>query len=175
MPRLFLRLFVLLSLISGAAALPASRAVAQDTIDNTFSTTFFGKVQISEIVHEWPDVSRLNKAEMDELLQAKQVLSNFFQNLKAIAQGNPMRYLAPTLAGRYPDKTALMRERFGAETYLNFEIIDFRLSKDRNEIKLRYFLSDHDRGSAATRQRAVTFDKIGGAWLISEFDNFDFD
>ncbi len=175
MPQLFLRLFVSVSLLGGAAAWPASRAVAQETIDNTFSAVFFGEVQISEIVHEWPDVSRLNKAEMDDLLQARQVLSNFFQNLKAIAEGNPMRYLAPTAAGRYRDKSALQQERFRAETYLNFKIIDFRLSEDRNRIKLRYFLSDHDRGSATTRQRAVTFDKIGGAWLISEFDNFDFD
>lgn len=175
MPRLYLRLFVLLPFFCGAAVLPASPAAAQETIDNTFSTIFFGEIQIAEIVHEWPDVSRLDKAGMDELLQARQVLSNFFQNLKAIAEGNPMRYLAPTIAGRYADKNALLRERFGAETYLSFEIIDFRLSEDRNEIKLRYFLSDHNQGSATTRQRAVTFDKIGGVWLISEFDDFDFD
>lgn len=175
MPRLFLQLLVLLPVLCGAAALPASRAPAQETIDNTFSAIFFGKVQISEIVHEWPDVSQLDKADMDELMQARQTLSNFFQNLKALAEGNPMRYLAPTIAGRYPDRAALQRERFGAETYLSFEIIDFRLSDDRNRIKLRYFLSDHDKGRATTRQRAVTFDKVGGAWLISEFDNFDFD
>lgn len=175
MPRLYPRLFVLSLLLCAAAALPSSRAAAQESIDNTFSLIFFGEIQIAEIVHEWPDVSRLNKADMDELLQARQVLSNFFQNLKAIAEGDPMRYLAPTIAGRYADKTALQRERFGAETYLSFEIIDFRLSENRDRIKLRYFLSDHNQGSATTRQRAATFEKINGAWLISEFDDFDFD
>lgn len=175
MIRLYPRLLVLFVLVCGWAALPSSRMAAQESVDNTFSTIFFGEVQIAEIVHEWPDVSRLNKADMDELLQARQVLSNFFQNLKAIAQGDPMRYLTPTVAGRYANKTALQRERFGAETYLSFEIIDFRLSKDRSQIKLRYFLSDHDQGRATTRQRAATFDKIDGAWLISNFDDFDFD
>ncbi len=133
------------------------------------------EVQISETVHEWPDVAGLSKAEMDDLLRTRQVLSNFFQNLKAIAEGNPMRYLSPTVAGRYPDKASLLSQRFTAETYLSFRIIDFRLAEDRNRIKMRYFLSSYDRGTATTRQRAVTFDRIGGAWLISEFDNFDFD
>ncbi|MBE9558870.1 MAG: hypothetical protein IMF08_18575, partial [Proteobacteria bacterium] len=70
---------------------------------------------------------------------------------------------------------ALRRERFGAETYLSYEIFDFRINKAMTQVKFRYFLAENDRGDALIRQRAVTFERAGGGWKISEFDNFDFD
>jgi hypothetical protein len=67
------------------------------------------------------------------------------------------------------------RERFGAEIYLSYEIFDFRVNEAMTRVKFRYFLAENDQGKALIRQRAVTFDRAGGAWKISEFDNFDFD
>lgn len=167
-----------LSVVSvlGAAALwTAGAASAQDAVGTLFADAFFAEETIAESVRERPDVADLERSEMNALLQARQALSGFFQNLKPGSGGDALAFLAPALAGRYGDTAALRRERFGAETYLSFEIIDFRISDDRSEIKLRYFLAENTEGNALIRQRAVTFRDNGGAWRIAEFDNFDFD
>lgn len=148
---------------------------AQDAIGTLFGDTFFAEERITESVRERPDVSYLERSEMEALLQARKALSDFFQALKPGAGGDVLAFLAPELAGRYVDRTALRRERFGAEAYLSFEIIDFRISDDRTEIKLRYFLAENSQGKALIRQRAATFRNIGSGWRIADFDNFDFD
>lgn len=163
---------ILLLAIFGVSVTPAA---AQDAIDKAFAETFYAKEQIAESVKERPDVSWLEKSDMNQLLEAKAALTEFFQALRPGNSGNVRSYLAPGLASRYGDRTALRRERFGAENYLSFEIIDYRIEEGQNGIKLRYFLSESDRGKASIRQRAVTLEKISGHWLISEFDNFDFD
>lgn len=166
---------LVLSIVGGASVWSAGFAAAQDAIGTLFGDRFFAEERITESVRERPDVSGLKRAEMNSLLQARQALSDFFQNLKPGSGGDVLGFLAPELAGRYVDKAALRRERFGAETYLSFEIIDFRIADDGGEIKLRYFLAEANQGTALIRQRAVTFRDSGGAWRIAEFDNFEFD
>lgn len=162
--------------VLGGTVLPGSaHAQAQDAIGTLFGDTFFAEERITESVRERPDVSYLERSEMNALLQARQTLSDFFQALKPGAKADVLAFLAPELAGRYVDRAALRRERFGAEAYLSFEIIDFRISEDRSEIKLRYFLAENNQGKALIRQRAVTFRDGGSGLRIAEFDNFSFD
>ncbi len=155
-----------------AAAPPAA---AQDAIGKAFAESLFQEEQISRSVREHPDVSGLEKSEMNALLQARDALTGFFAALRTGAPTGTADYLSPALASRYADRNALKRERFGAETYLSYEIIDFRIDGAQTEVRFRYFLAENDRGRALIRQRAVTFERIGGAWKIREFDNFDFD
>ncbi len=169
------RVLAIISVVSGVWLACAQPTLAQDAIGRAFADAFYGEVGISEIVRERPDVSMLEKAEMNELLKAKDALAAFFQALKPGAKDDVRAFLDPSLAGRFADKTALRRERFGAAAYLSLEIIDFRISEGLDEIKLRYFLSESDQGKALIRQRAVTFRHIGDRWLIAEFDNFQFD
>lgn len=169
-----LRVIKMLAMAIIAAGCVTAPARAQDAIGHAFSEALFKEEQISRSVREHPDVSGLDKAEMNAVLQAKNELTGFFAALK-IASARTREYLDPTLQSRYPDVTALRRDRFGAETYLRYEIFDFRINKEMTRVKFRYFLSENDMGKAQIRQRAVTFDRVNGAWKISEFDNFDFD
>lgn len=166
------RVVKMLAITAVAVGWSAAPAVGQDAIGKAFSEALFKEQQITRSVHEHPDVSALEKAEMNAVLQARDALTGFFIALKAGAGVNA--YLNPTLASRYPDAISLRRERFGADTYLSYEIFDFRINEARTQVKLRYFLAENDRGDALIRQRAVTFELAGG-WKISEFDNFDFD
>ncbi|MCK4868823.1 MAG: hypothetical protein KAT39_12290 [Alphaproteobacteria bacterium] len=166
-----LKILVMAVIVIGWTAAPAA---SQDAIGRAFSEALFKERQISRSVHEHPDVSGLEKAEMNAVLQARDALTGFFAALKG--GGAKMKgYLGPTLASRYSDTNALRRERFGAEIYLSYEIFDFRINKAVTQVKLRYFLAENDLGDALIRQRAVTFERAGGGWKISEFDNFDFD
>ncbi len=169
------RALLVLSVLGAAVSLVSGPAAAQDEIGALFADSLFAEERITQSVRERPDVSWLDKADMNDLLLARQALSGFFQKLRAGWQGGAAPFLTPELARRYPEKDMLRRERFGAETYLSFEIIDFRIADDNSEIKLRYFLSENDRGRALIRQRAVTFLRVGAEWRISEFDNFEFE
>lgn len=164
-----LRMLTMAAIAIGWAAAPAA---GQDAIGKAFSQALFKEQQISRSVREHPDVSGLEKAEMNAVLQARDALTGFFTALKSGAGVNA--YLNPALASRYPDATALRRDRFGAEHYLSYEIFDFRINEAMTQVKFRYFLAENDRGDALIRQRAVTFELAGG-WKISEFDNFNFD
>ena len=166
--RLVMGSLVGLALLSGPAA-------AQDAIGKAFSETLFEEETISASVREHPDVSGLSKAEMNRVLQARDVVREFFRRLTAPSAGNVVELLDPAMAARYGDRMALRRDRFGAERYLSFEIFDFRISDDANEVKFRYFLGENDRGRTTVRQRALTLRDAGSRWLIAEFDNFDFD
>lgn len=169
------KVLLVLSVFSGAVLSGAGAVSAQDAVGTLFGDAFFAEERITESVRERPDVSSLERSEMNALLQARKALSDFFQALKPGASGDVLAFLAPELTGRYVDRTALRRERFGAEAYLSFEIIDFRISDDRSEIKLRYFLAENTQGKALIRQRAVTFRNGGAGWRIADFDNFAFD
>lgn len=169
------KVLLVLQVLAGTVLSGGTPALAQDAIGTLFGDAFFAEERITESVRERPDVSYLERSEMNALLQARKALSDFFQALKPGAGGDALAFLAPELAGRYVDKTTLRRERFGAEVYLSFEIIDFRISEDRSEIKLRYFLAENSQGKALIRQRAVTFRDGGSGWRIAEFDNFSFD
>ncbi len=168
------RILITLTAIAGMTGGLIAPAAAQDAIGRAFAETFFAEEEISDSVKELPDVSWLEKSDMNQLLQTKQVLSAFFQALKPGESADVRSFLSPDLASTYNNRTALRRDRFGAETYLGFEVIDFRIAKEHDGIKLRYFLSESDRGRASIRQRAVTFEKFAGRWLITEFDNFEF-
>ena len=168
-----LRIFKILTMAAIAVGWAAGPAAAQDAIGKAFSEALFEEQQISRSVREHPDVSGLEKAEMNAVLQARDALTGFFAALKG--GGSIGEYLNPALASRYSDSLALRRERFGAETYLSYEIFDFRINEAMTQVKFRYFLAENDRGDAQIRQRAVTFERAGGGWKISEFDNFDFD
>jgi len=166
-------LLVMSSLAAGA--LLSGQAAAQDAIGKAFAETLFREETISATVREHPDVSALSKAEMNRVLQARDVVSQFFRRLVDAGGTNVIELLEPPVAARYKDRNGLRRDRFGADTYLSFEIFDFRISDDGNEVKFRYFLSENDRGRAMVRQRAVTLKDTGGRWLIAEFDNFEFE
>jgi hypothetical protein len=168
-----LRVSKMLAIAVIAIGYATTPAAAQDAIGKAFSEALFTEQQISRSVREHPDVSGLEKAEMNAVLQARDALTGFFAALKAGAKVK--EYLNPALASRYSDGLALRRERFGAETYLSYEIFDFRINEAMTQVKFRYFLAENDRGDALIRQRAVTFERAGGGWKISEFDNFDFD
>lgn len=168
------KVLLLVSSLAAAALLPLP-AMAQDAIGKAFSETLFREETISASVREHPDVSGLTKAQMNRVLQARDVVSEFFRRLTATGKGNVIDLLVPDLAARYRDPIALRRDRFGAETYLSFEIFDFRITDNGDEVKFRYFLSENDRGRAMVRQRAVTLRSTGGRWLIAEFDNFEFE
>ena len=169
------RVLLVLSLIAGMAGLGSIEATAQDAISRAFAETFYAEEEISDSVSERPDVTWLEKADMNKLLEAKGVMERFFQALKPGKKADARAMLAPGLASRYSDRTALRRDRFGAEKYLSFEIIDYRITEKKTGIKLRYFLSESDRGTASIRQRAMTFERVANQWMISEFDNFDFE
>ncbi|HSG95697.1 MAG TPA: hypothetical protein VLA28_09255 [Afifellaceae bacterium] len=168
------KVLLVMSSLAGMALLPGP-AAAQDAIGKAFAETLFREETISASVREHPDVSGLSKAEMNRVLQARDVVSEFFKRLTGGGGGNVIELLEPPLAAQYPDRNALRRDRFGAETYLGFEIFDFRIAGGGDEVKFRYFLSENDRGRAMARQRAVTLRIAGGRWLIAEFDNFDFE
>jgi hypothetical protein len=168
-----LRVMRILVMATSAIGWAAAPAASQDAIGKAFSETLFMEQQISRSVREHPDVSDLEKAEMNAVLQARDSLTGFFAALKGGAKVS--EYLSPALTSRYSDANALRRERFGAETYLSYEIFDFRINKAMTQVKFRYFLAENDRGDAQIRQRAATFERTGGGWKISEFDNFDFD
>ena len=165
-----LKMLTMAAIVIGWAAGPAA---GQDAIGKAFSEALFMEQQISRSVREHPDVSGLEKAEMNAVLQARDTLTGFFAALKGGTKVN--EYLSPVLTSRYRDANALRRERFGAETYLSYEIFDFRISEAMTQVKFRYFLAENDQGKALIRQRAVTFERAGGGWKISEFDNFNFD
>ena len=169
-----LRVIRLLAITAIAIGWAAAPAASQDAIGKAFSEALFKEQQISRSVREHPDVSGLEKAEMNAILQARDALTGFFAALKG-GGAKVKEYLNPALASRYSDGLALRRERFGAETYLSYEIFDFRINKAMTQVKFRYFLAENDRGDALIRQRAVTFERAGDGWKISEFDNFDFD
>ena len=169
------RILITLSAVAGMTGGLIAPAAAQDAIGKAFAETFFAEEEISDSVKELPDVSWLEKSDMNQLLETKHVLAAFFQALKPGASANVLSFLSPDLASGYNNRTALRRDRFGAEVYLGFEIIDFRVAREHDGIKLRYFLGESDRGRASIRQRAVTFEYVAGRWLISEFDNFEFD
>ena len=168
-----LRVLRMLTMAAIAIAWTAAPAAGQDAIGRAFSEALFKEQQISRSVREHPDVSGLEKAEMNAVLQARDALTGFFAALKDGA--GVKGFLSPLLTSRYSDANALRRERFGAETYLSYEIFDFRINEAMTQVKFRYFLAENDRGKALIRQRAVTFEQAGGGWKISEFDNFDFD
>jgi len=168
------KVLLVMSSLAGMALLPAA-AAAQDAIGKAFAETLFKEESISASVREYPDVSGLSKAEMNRVLQARDVVTEFFRRLGGAAGADVMALLEPPLASQYRDRAGLRRNRFGAERYLSFQIFDFRISGEGNEVKFRYFLSENDRGSAMIRQRAVTLRDAGGRWLIAEFDNFEFD
>lgn len=168
-----LRILKMLTMATITAAWAAGPASAQDAIGKAFSEALFKEEQITRSVREHPEVSGLSKEEMNAALQARDALTGFFAALKE--GGAISQFLGPTLAPRYSNANALKRERFGAETYLSYEIFDFRVNEEMTRVKFRYFLAENDRGKALIRQRAVTFDRMGGGWKISEFDNFDFD
>lgn len=170
-----LRFTGILAMAAIAMGWAAAPAAGQDAIGRAFSEALFKEQQISQSVREHPDVSDLEKAEMNAVLQARDALTGFFAALKAGSGTAVKEYLNPVLASRFGDSLALRRERFGAETYLSYEIFDFRINKAMTQVKFRYFLAENDRGDALIRQRAVTFEQAGGGWKISEFDNFDFD
>ncbi len=163
------------SYLLAAAALLSGPAAAQDAIGKAFAEALFKEETISATVREHPDVSGLSKAEMNRVLQARDVVNLFFRRLAGTDAGSLIELLEQPLAVQYKDRSGLRRDRFGAETYLSFEIFDFRISRDGNEVKFRYFLSENDRGRAVVRQRAVTLTNAGSRWLIAEFDNFEFD
>ena len=168
-----LRILTMVTMVAVAGLWTAAPAMAQDAIGKAFSEAVFMEQQITESVREHPDVSGLSKEEMNAALQARDVLTTFFGALQGGGAVN--QFMGPTLASKYRDANALKRERFGAETYLSYEIFDFRVNEGMTRVKFRYFLAENDRGKALIRQRAVTFDRMGGDWKISEFDNFDFD
>lgn len=168
------KILLVMSSLVGMALL-CGPVAAQDAIGKAFAETLFMEETISASVREHPDVSGLSKAEMNRVLQARDVVSDFFRRLTGAAGADVMALLEPPLAAQYGDRTALRRSRFGAEQYLSFEIFDFRISGEGNEVKFRYFLSENDRGRAMVRQRAVTLRDAGGRWLIAEFDNFEFE
>lgn len=168
-----LRVLKMLTMAVIAIGWAAGPAAGQDAIGKAFSEALFKEQKISRSVREHPDVSGLEKAQMNAVLQARDALTGFFTALKGGARVK--EYLSPTLTSRYNDGLALRRERFGAETYLSYEIFDFRINEAMTQVKFRYFLAENDQGDALIRQRAVTFEKVGGGWKISEFDNFDFD
>jgi len=168
-----LRVLKMLAMAAIAIGWVATPAAGQDAIGKAFSEALFKEQRISRSVREHPEVSGLEKAEMNAALQARDALTGFFAALKDGARVN--EYLSPVLTSRYRDANALRRERFGAETYLSYEIFDFRINKAMTQVKFRYFLAENDRGKALIRQRAATFERAGGGWKISEFDNFDFD
>jgi hypothetical protein len=168
------KVLLLMSSLAGVALL-SGPATAQDAIGKAFSETLFKEETISASVREHPDVSALGKAEMNRVLQARDVISEFFRRLTGAAGADVMALLEPPLASQYRDRAGLRRNRFGAEQYLSFEIFDFRISGEGNEVKFRYFLSENDRGRAMVRQRAMTLRDAGSRWLIAEFDNFEFD
>jgi hypothetical protein len=168
-----LRVTRILAMAAIAIVWATTPAASQDAIGKAFSEALFKEQQISRSVREHPEVSGLEKAEMNAVLQARDALTGFFATLKSGASVN--EYMSPVLTSRYRDSNALRRERFGAETYLSYEIFDFRIDKAMTQVKFRYFLAENDRGDAQIRQRAVTFEQAGGGWKISEFDNFNFD
>lgn len=166
----FLKMFTIA--IVASAGMTAT-AMAQDAIGRAFSKALFEEEQITQSVREHPEVSGLSKEEMNAALQARDTLTAFFASLSS---GGPIsQHLGPSLAPKYGDVTALRRERFGAETYLSYEIFDFRVNDEMTRVKFRYFLAENDQGKALIRQRAITFDRLAGGWKITEFDNFDFD
>jgi hypothetical protein len=167
-----LRVIRILAMATIAIGWAATPAASQDAIGKAFSDALFKEQQISRSVREHPEVTGLEKAEMNAVLQARDALTGFFAALKGGASVN--EYLSPVLSARYRDVNALRRDRFGAETYLSYEIFDFRINEAMTQVKFRYFLAENDKGDALIRQRAVTFEQVGG-WKISEFDNFDFD
>lgn len=169
MPRI-VKILAMAAVVAGWTAAPAA---GQDAIGKAFSEALFEEVQITRSVREHPDVSSLEKAGMNAILRTRDALTGFFVALGGGA--SVKEYLNPVLASRYGDILALRRERFGAETYLSFEIFDFRINEAMTQVKLRYFLAENDKGDALIRQRAVTFERAGDGWKISEFDNFDFD
>lgn len=166
----FLKMFTMAMV---ATAGMTATAMAQDAIGRAFSDALFKEQQITESVREHPDVSDLSKEEMNAALQARDALTAFFASLSS--GGSISQHLGPSLAPKYGDATALRRERFGAEIYLSYEIFDFRVNEEMTRVKFRYFLAENDQGKALIRQRAITFDRLGGGWKITEFDNFDFD
>jgi len=168
------KVLLVMSSLAGAVLL-SGPATAQDAIGKAFAETLFKEETISASVREHPDVSALTKAQMNRVLQARDVVTEFFRRLTSAGGGDVMALLEPPVAAQYGDRNGLRRNRFGAEQYLSFEIFDFRISGEGNEVKFRYFLSENDRGSAMVRQRALTLRDAGGRWLIAEFDNFDFD
>lgn len=168
------KLLLLVAVLAGAATL-SGPAAAQDAIGKAFAETLFMEETISVTLREHPEVGALSKGQMNRILQVRDVLTLFFQRLKGAGGGKVGELLSPALASQYETRNALRRDRFGAETYLSYEIIDFRISEDGGEVKFRYFLTENDKGRAMLRQRAVTFRNTGGRWLIEEFDNFDFE
>jgi len=168
------KVLLLMSALAGVAAL-SGQVAAQDAIGKAFADTLFEEETISATVREHPEVSALTKDEMNRILQVRDALSLFFQRLKGGAGGSVTELLTPSLASTYKDRNTVRRERFGAESYLSYEIIDFRISQDGGEVKFRYFLRENDRGRTMVRQRAMTFRNTGGRWLIAEFDNFEFE
>lgn len=167
------KLLMVMPLLAGAAML-SGPAAAQDAIGKAFAETLFMEEEISVTLREHPEVGVLTKDQMNRILQARGVLTLFFQRLKGAGGGKVGELLSPALSSQYSNRNALRRDRFGAETYLSFEIIDFRISEDGGEVKFRYFLTENDKGRAMLRQRALTLRNTGGRWLIEEFDNFDF-
>jgi hypothetical protein len=168
------KILLVISSLAGVALL-SGQTMAQDAIGKAFAETLFREETISASVREHPDVSGLSKAEMNRVLQARDVVSEFFRRLAGADGGSVIELLEQPLVAQYKDRSGLRRERFGSETYLSFEIFDFRISGAGNEVKFRYFLSENDRGRAMIRQRAVTLTNAGARWLIAEFDNFEFE
>ncbi|MDH3229061.1 MAG: hypothetical protein OEN55_04640 [Alphaproteobacteria bacterium] len=168
------KVLLVMSSLAGVALL-SGHAMAQDAIGKAFAETLFREETISASVREYPDVSGLSKAEMNRVLQARDVVSLFLRRLAGADDGSLIELLEQPLISQYTNRSGLRRDRFGAETYLSFEIFDFRISGEGNEVKFRYFLSENDRGKAMVRQRAVTLRRAGTRWLIAEFDNFEFD
>lgn len=150
-----------------------SMSMAQDAIGRAFSEALFEEQQITQSVREHPEVSGLSKEQMNAALQAQDALTAFFASLSS--GGAITQHLGPSLAPKYGDVMTLRRERFGAEIYLSYEIFDFRVNEEMTRVKFRYFLAENDQGKALIRQRAITFDRLGGGWKITEFDNFEFD
>ena len=63
------------AIVIGWAATPAA---GQDAIGKAFSDALFTEHQISRSVREHPEVSGLEKAEMNAVLQARDALTGFF-------------------------------------------------------------------------------------------------
>jgi hypothetical protein len=143
-------------------------AVASELDNDAFAKEFYEPVELRPTITWRKPIDGLAAVDRKKLLAVKKTLTDFLKSFDYENQ-DPMQFLTVENQNKYVNRTNLYSEKFGAEALLGFEIYDFVIKRNGEEIVIYFSLTETTEGTDTIRQTAIAFTKSIQDWKISRF------
>lgn len=149
-------------------SLLCDKTATAEFVNGEFANELYAPEVITETIMLRKATDGLTGIDKNKLLIVKRTLTAFLKSFDNDNQDS-MLFLTEANKNKYVKFRNLYAEEFGAEAILEYEIYDFVIRKDIEEIIIYLTITETTEGVDTTRQSAIAFIKDSRDWKISRF------